>query len=141
MSSQNKSKYQAAQTSLDGYIRMTFEAFTKLDFTLRKSREDIDLNEDLRFEGIESSRAGYCEWEADAIRTVSVGWAWFDCPNGHRIIAPGGISTNVMLVGYRTKYDLGQGKTDEILRAWLAGEHWDIRPDHPSLVVANHLLS
>lgn len=113
-----------AQICLDGYIRMTFDAFAGLEFTLRKSWEDSTLNDDLRHEGIEARHAGYCEWETDATQAVSIGWAWFECPNGMLAIAPGGISTNVMLVTPRTGYDLGQMKTEELLQAWLSGESW-----------------
>jgi len=125
MSLPTSSKYEALQMSLDGYIRMTFDAFTKLEFTLRRSWEDEALHEDLRSEGIETSCAGYCEWGTDATRSVSIGWAWFGLPCGRLAVAPGGISTNVMLVTRRTRYDLGQSKTDELLQVWLASEPWD----------------
>lgn len=120
----NPSQSELREISLDGYIRMTFEAFARLEFNLRKSWEDTQLSRDLQFEGLDASCAGYCEWGTDAIRAVSIGWAWFDCPNGCRIIAPGGINSNVMLVAHRTKFDLGQAKTAEIIQAWLSTEHW-----------------
>ncbi len=121
------SKAKAAQVSRDGYIRMTFETFIGLEFTLRKSWKDVALYDDLRSEGFEVCHAGYCEWETETSQAVSIGWAWFECPNGRRAIAPGGISTNVMLVTAKSQYDLGQRKTDELLQAWLDGEHW--QPD------------
>lgn len=103
---------------------MTFEVFTKLRFIVRSSWEDLDLASELRCEGIETSCAGYCEWEAEATSTVSVGWAWFVCAKGRHTIAPGGISTNVMLVAHKTRYDLGDDRTAALLQGWLAGEHW-----------------
>jgi len=104
---------------------MTFEAFTALEFTIRKSWEDRTLNEDLRSEGIETSCAGYCEWGTDATLGVSIGWAWFGLPCGRRAVAPGGINTNVMLVTHKARYDLGQETTDKLLQAWLACEPWE----------------
>lgn len=129
-----------AKVCLDGYIRMTFEAFTKLEFTLRKSWKDSTLNDDLRHEGIEACQAGYCEWETDDTQAVSIGWAWFECPDGRLAIAPGGISTNVMLVTPKNSYDVGQAKTEALLQAWLSGEHWQPKEYMPPLAI-NRLSS
>jgi hypothetical protein len=120
----NPSTSKIVRVCLDGYVRMTFEVFTGLEFTLRKSWEDGTLTDDLRCEGIEARHAGYCEWQTDATQAVSMGWAWFERPDGRLAVAPGGISTNVMLVTPKTSYDLGQAKTEELLQAWLDGERW-----------------
>ena len=127
MKSQLQSKTQMVQTSFDGYIRMTFETFNQLKFIRQECWEDVSLGEELRQAGIEISCAGYCEWGTDSIHSVSIGWAWFDCPTGRRVIAPGGISTNVMFVASKSSYDLGQGKTGDLLQVWLSGQRWQIK--------------
>lgn len=117
------SNHACLEPSIDGYIRMTFEAFAELDFIQRWSWEDSGLSEDLILDGIEVLSAGYNEWATGGSCRVSVGWAWFDSPDGRRCIAPGGVSSNVMLVTPRC-YDLGSTKTGELLRAWVSTADW-----------------
>ncbi|WP_168170856.1 DUF4902 domain-containing protein [Rhodanobacter sp. C01] len=111
------------ENSLDGYIRLTFDAFSSLHFRRKLAWEDKDLQQDLIVEDVPASCAGYCEWATDGALPVSIGWAWFGVADGRRFIAPGGISSNVMLVT-QASYDLGTHRTDELLRAWLSGESW-----------------
>ncbi|OOG62060.1 hypothetical protein B0E46_13800 [Rhodanobacter sp. B04] len=111
--------------SLDGYIRLTFDALSSLNFQRKLAWEDPDLQQDLIVEDVPAFCAGYCEWATNDVLQVSIGWAWFGLANGRRFIAPGGISSNVMLVT-QTSYDLGMHRTDELLRAWLSGESWQI---------------
>ena len=129
MRSQPRIASQAAQISLDGYIRMTFEVFSRLNFIRKLSWEDHRLCEDLILEGIQASCAGYCEWATNETHHVSIGWAWFDLPDGRRFIAPGGISSNVMLITQNC-YDLGMGRTSELLNAWLSSEQWQSQQHH-----------
>lgn len=112
-----------SKRSLDGYIRLTFEAFASLNFQRKLVWQDKDLQQELIVEDVPASCAGYCEWATESALQVSIGWAWFGVADGRRFIAPGGISSNVMLVT-QTRYDLGTHRTDELLRAWLSGESW-----------------
>jgi Domain of unknown function (DUF4902) len=111
------------QRSLDGYIRLTFDAFSRLHFQRKLAWEDEDLQQDLIVEDVPAFCAGYCEWATAGAHQVSIGWAWFGLADGRKFIAPGGINSNVMLVT-QTSYDLGMHRTDELLRAWLSGESW-----------------
>jgi len=111
------------QRSLDGYIRLTFDAFSSLNFQRKLVWEDKGLQQDLIVEDVPALCAGYCEWATEGALQVSIGWAWFGLADGRKLIAPGGISSNVMLVT-QTSYDLGMHRTDELLRAWLSGESW-----------------
>ena len=109
--------------SLDGYIRLTFDAFSRLNFHRKLAWEDEDLQQDLILEDVPACCAGYCEWATDGALQVSIGWAWFGVADGRKFIAPGAINSNIMLVT-QTSYDLGMHRTDELLRAWLSGESW-----------------
>ncbi|CAM0997197.1 DUF4902 domain-containing protein [Rhodanobacter sp. Root179] len=110
--------------SFDGYIRITFDAFSSLDFPQRLIWEDPALCEELVQDDIPAFNAGYCEWATEELPDqVSVGWAWFRSEDGHTLLAPGGISTNVMLVAAGF-HDLGFHKTHELLQSWLTGEQW-----------------
>jgi len=113
-----------AKRSLDGYIRITFDAFSSLNFQQKRAWEDKELREDLLVEDIPASCAGYCEWATDETpHQISVGWAWFSVADGRIFVAPGGISSNVMLVT-QTSFDLGMHRTNELLQTWLSGETW-----------------
>ncbi|MBB6241118.1 MULTISPECIES: DUF4902 domain-containing protein [unclassified Rhodanobacter] len=129
MSSQPRTTSQAAQVSLDGYIRMTFEVFSRLNFIRKLSWEDHNLIENLIPEGIQASCAGYCEWATSGTHHVSIGWAWFALPDGRQFMAPGGISSNVMLVT-QNRYDLGMERTSELLSTWLSTEQWQSQQHH-----------
>jgi len=110
--------------SLDGYIRITFDVFSSLNFQQKLAWEDEGLQQDLIVDDIPASCAGYCEWATEAASAqVSVGWAWFSLADGRTFVAPGGMSSNVMLVT-QAGYDLGMHKTNELLQAWLARETW-----------------
>lgn len=116
------------QFSFDGYIRLTFEAFTRLTFRHKLAWEDPELNRELRAEYLPARRAGYCEWDTGEEITVSVGWAWFAIADGKTFIAPGYVSSNLMLVTEKN-YDLGSLKTSDLLLAWLSSLNW--RPEQP----------
>ena len=122
-----------AKRSLDGYIRITFDAFSSLNFQQKRAWEDKELQEDLILEDIPASCAGYCEWATDETpHQISVGWAWFGLADGRIFVAPGGISSNVMLVT-PTSFDLGPHRTNELLQTWLSGESWHsngVSPGH-----------
>ena len=109
--------------SPDGYIRLTFEAFTQLAFTHRLAWEDPELRHELCAESFPAHRAGYCEWDTEGKRAVSIGWTWFSIADGSIFVAPGCVSSNVMLVTHNS-YDIGAFKTSELLRAWLSSTHW-----------------
>jgi hypothetical protein len=108
----------------DGYVRITFDALSQVVFSQRHAWEDESLREDLAHEDVPALRAGYCEWSAsDAARQISIGWAWFMSQTGRVLLAPGGMSTNLMLVSNGC-FDLGMHKTGELLHAWLSGITW-----------------
>jgi uncharacterized protein DUF4902 len=110
--------------SLDGYVRMTFDALSNLNFQRKLAWQDEGLQQDLIVDDIPASCAGYCEWATEeAPPQISIGWAWFSLADGRTFVAPGGMSSNVMLVT-QTGYDLGMHKTNELLHAWLARESW-----------------
>ncbi len=110
--------------SFDGYIRLTFDAFSNLEFRQKLAWEDEGLRDELIEENVPAFRAGFCEWATDEVSNpVSVGWAWFRLADNRTFLAPGGISSNVMFIA-QSGYDLGMRKTNELLRAWLTGEDW-----------------
>lgn len=112
--------------SFDGYIRITFDTFSSLDFRQKRAWEDEELRDELVEEDVPAFRAGYCEWATeDSPDPVSIGWAWFRLANGRTFLAPGGISSNVMLIAH-ANHDLGTCRTQELLHAWLTGENWDL---------------
>lgn len=113
----------APKSSLDGYIRLTFETFSNLNFQRKLAWADKDLQQELILDDIPAFCAGYCEWATDDTPPISIGWAWFEVADGRKFIAPGGISSNVMLITH-THYDLGMHKTNELLLGWLSGESW-----------------
>lgn len=112
--------------SFDGYIRITFDAFSSLDFRERRAWEDPELCDELVQEDVPAFHAGYCEWATERLPDqVSIGWAWFRSADGRTLLAPGGISSNVMFVagGF---HDLGPHRTHELLQSWLTGEPWQL---------------
>lgn len=114
------------KTSFDGYIRLTFDAFTRLTFRHKLAWEDFDLKDEFREELFPVCRAGYCEWATGESDAITVGWTWFADADGEIFIAPGHVNSNVMLVTPK-HYDLGASKTSELLRAWLSSHPW--RPE------------
>lgn len=110
-------------TSPDGYLRLTFDEFSKLRFRRKLAWEDDELKEELILEDVPAWRAGYCDWATDGIPAASVSWAWFATMDGRKWLAPGGVNSNVMLTTGK-HYDLGPCRTDEMLRTWLANERW-----------------
>ncbi len=130
--------------SNDGYIRMSFERFCALRFATRKTFFDEGLRRDLEAEDVPARVAGFCEWVDLSNRVpVSVEWAWFRADEqGAVMLAPGGISTNVMLTaGDR---DLGVARTNELMRGWLSKTDWqrdmDLLPDTTD-VPARHRMN
>lgn len=111
--------------SEDGYIRLSLASFLALRFDERIEWQDEDLRMDLGLEKIAAFRAGYCEWAcATKLMRVSVGWAWLEeSPPGGVVVAPGGISSNVMLVNPHGR-DLGARRTESLLRSWLSFLKW-----------------
>lgn len=110
--------------SPDGYVRLTFSQFIHLAFPHKLAWEDRTLREELLFDDIPASRAGYCEWATDNILAqVSIGWAWFCFPDERKLLVPGGISSNVMLLT-EAQYDMGPAETNELLRTWISNQHW-----------------
>lgn len=111
------------KTSIDGYIRLTFDAFTRLTFWNKLAWEDFDLKHEFCDEFFPVCRAGYCEWATGEGDAISVGWAWFAGSGKEIFIAPGHVNSNVMFVTPK-HYDLGASKTSELLRAWLSSHPW-----------------
>lgn len=111
------------QLSFDGYVRLTFDAFIRVTFGRKSSWEDSELASELRADDVPAAQAGYCEWSTQGRVVVSLGWAWFQSAQGPRFVAPGGVSSNVMLVT-PMHYDLGAQRTAVLLRSWLSGVNW-----------------
>jgi len=115
----------------DGYIRMTLLKLSELYFAQRTSITDDDLRNELRDQDVPAYQAGFCDWiSVGAATHVCIGWAWFTiCREGAVLLAPGGISTNVMLTAPDGR-DLGMAKTNELISAWLSSQSWqnEVRP-------------
>lgn len=111
------------KASFDGYIRLTFDTFTRLTFRHKLAWEDFDLKHEFRDDFFPVCRAGYCEWATGGSNAISVGWAWFAGSDMEMFIAPGHVNSNVMFVTPK-HYDLGASKTSELLRAWLSSHPW-----------------
>jgi len=130
--------------SEDGYIRLTFLQFCELQFSKRQAITDDDLREELLAQDVPAFSAGYCDWLDDSTPVqVSISWAWFlTAYDTSTFLAPGGLSCNVMLTSADGR-DLGQARTDELLRSWLSTRQWRIdlhfgsfdrcEPDQPSV--------
>jgi len=122
--------------SADGYVRLPLSSLMALSFTHRIAWRDDDLLNELREENVPALEAGYCEWVTADAHQVSLGWAWFTvCASGTTLLAPGGISSNVMLIDAKSR-DMGANQTDSLLRAWLASVEWqpvDVAPDSRGL--------
>ena len=111
-------------TSADGYVRLPLSSLMALSFTHRVAWLDNELLNELRAENVPALEAGYCEWNTADAQQVSLGWAWFTvCANGVTLLAPGGISSNVMLIDAKSR-DMGANQTESLLRAWLASLEW-----------------
>ena len=128
----NGASSQISIASADGYVRLPLSSLMALSFTRRVAWHDDDLLNELREENIPALEAGYCEWSTADAQQVSLGWAWFTvCAKGVTLLAPGGISSNVMLIDAKSR-DMGANQTDSLLRAWLASVEWQplrIAPD------------
>lgn len=115
---------------LDGYIRLTYQAFLDLRFEKRKAWEDEDLRMELVREGTSATRAGYCEWTAPREhppahepKLVSLGWTWVEgCGEAPTPIVDG-LHSNIMLLSDGS-YDLGMVETCRLLHRWLCDRPW-----------------
>ncbi|WP_158228862.1 DUF4902 domain-containing protein [Chitinimonas sp. BJB300] len=109
----------------DGLIRLTFADLCSTPIKQLMVWQDTDLLNELKDWGIKPSIAGFCEWVSETTAPqISIGWAWFLPSTTERpILAPGGVSSNVML-RTQTGYDLGSQKTAELLLAWVTGLEW-----------------
>ncbi|MDR3443925.1 hypothetical protein DyAD56_11035 [Dyella sp. AD56] len=108
----------------DGYQRLTFQDLQLLKFKDLMAFEDPTLCSQLNAEGIAASIAGFCEKLAlhgDA--QVSIGWAWFCIKDCNKWLAPGGVSSNIMLVD-ASGYDLGVKPTSDVLSDWISSQAW-----------------
>lgn len=123
MTSQSTSCAAPRACFFDGYVRLTFDAFTRLTFRHKFTWKDSELGRELRNEYFPACCAGYCEWNTGGRIAISVGWAWFSTENGKMFMAPGYANSNLMFVTPKN-YDLGAFKTSELLRAWLSGCRW-----------------
>ena len=110
----------------DGYVRLTFPQLCRLKFDKRQMFIDEELLQELLDQNIPALDAGYCDWLDDSTSVqISVGWAWFTIRrNPSRVLAPGGVSSNVMLMSADGS-DLGTNRTDELLQAWLSARAWE----------------
>jgi hypothetical protein len=109
----------------DHFIRMSYKEFSNVTFYQYMAWLDTDLLEELNSLGIEAISAGFCEWASITnCPTISIGWTWFrQSSMGFPFLAPGGISTNLML-RCATGYDLGPRATEELLISWLSRQNW-----------------
>lgn len=109
----------------DGYVRITFAEFCALSMRRHMVWQDVDLRTELCEQGIEAVAAGYCEWVSLHYRPqVSLGWAWFkSAPGSSVMLAPGGISANIMLCTDNGQ-DLGTQHTADLLLGWLSSQSW-----------------
>lgn len=132
MSSLPPSQALLLSRSFDGYIRLTFDVFSRLDFRQRRAWEDSQLCHELLQEDVPAFHAGYCEWATETLPDqVSIGWAWFRSADGRTRLAPGGVSGNVMFVA-GGRHDLGADKTHQLLQSWLTGEAWQLSAAQPA---------
>jgi hypothetical protein len=114
----------------DGYVRLSFDELLQLDFNQKSIWEDQGLLEDLVEEDVHASKAGYCEWATRLDgQNISIGWAWFEARDSRVCLAPGGLSSNLMLITPK-RYDLGMQKTFALLQSWLEGVDWRPRLVH-----------
>jgi len=118
------------KVSEDGYVRMSLQRLCELPFVAQQVFVDEDMLKDLQHQDVPAVRAGFCEWADTTLGVnISIGWAWFSptqVADLNVMLAPGGISTNVMLTAADGR-DVGRTKTNELLVAWLTGRDW--RPE------------
>jgi hypothetical protein len=110
--------------SFDGYVRLSFDELLKVDFNQKSYWEDRSLIDDLAEEHLRASNAGYCEWAGrHSGQNISIGWAWFETEKAQICLAPGGLSSNLMLMSSKY-YDVGMQTTSTLLLSWLDGIDW-----------------
>lgn len=107
----------------DQLIRLSYAELSSLVFQPSLAWVDTCLTAELKEIGLPVAYAGYSEWESHGFAPkLSIGWAWFKASfSGKVLIAPGGISCNIMLRSSRG-YDLGAHTTQELILLWLSGQ-------------------
>jgi Domain of unknown function (DUF4902) len=132
-SSKNYAEVRGAYSG-DGYVRLTFPQLCRLKFDKRQMFTDEELLQELLDQNIPALDAGYCDWlDVSTSVQISVGWAWFTIrKNPSRVLAPGGVSSNVMLTSADGS-DLGTNRTDELLQAWLSARAWESDGRSPNI--------
>ncbi|MBL8509791.1 DUF4902 domain-containing protein [Chitinimonas sp. JJ19] len=111
----------------DGLIRLTYTELRCVRIHLNMAWSDMDLLSELLQQGVQATDAGYCEYVSDARKPcISLGWAWYLYdPSGGIMLAPGGISSNVML-RCEAGYDLGAIQTGRLLESWINEYDWQV---------------
>lgn len=115
----------------DGYLRLTYTAFLRLQFRPHMVWPDASLLEELAHaqEDLRILSAGHCEWVASLERSpsicrlASVGWAWMETQENRLLVAPGGVQSNLRLLS-DDNMDLGSRTTQLLLAEWLDEAAW-----------------
>ncbi|MNG03718.1 hypothetical protein D3C84_868090 [compost metagenome] len=105
----------------DQLVRLSYAELSGLSFQPSLAWVDTSLTVELKELGLPVAYAGYSEWECQGfVPKLSIGWSWFkETFSGKALIAPGGISCNIMLRSPRG-YDLGADITQQLLLTWLS---------------------
>ncbi len=105
----------------DQLVRLSYPELIGLSFQPCLAWIDTSLTAELKEFGLPVAYAGYSEWECqDSAPKLSISWNWFkEAFSGKVLIAPGGISCNMMLRSPRG-YDLGSDMTQQLLFIWIS---------------------
>ncbi|WP_397458441.1 DUF4902 domain-containing protein [Pseudomonas asplenii] len=105
----------------DQLVRLSYPELIDLSFQPYLAWIDTSLTAELKEFGLPVAYAGYSEWECqDSAPKLSISWNWFkEAFSGKVLIAPGGISCNIMLRTPRG-YDLGPDMTQQLLLVWIS---------------------
>ncbi|MDD4914190.1 MAG: DUF4902 domain-containing protein [Methylococcales bacterium] len=110
----------------DGYIRLTFEEFRRIDLVHLISGLDEDGHEQVLDAAIQTNITGYTEWVSNTMPAISIGWDWtIKITQGFggvyiRVAEPRG---NVMLVDSHGQ-DFGPGKSATLIETVIDEIAW-----------------
>lgn len=111
--------------SRDGYIRLTFESFQRVEMIHLFSGMDEDRPIAMGTGASSHPITGYTEWVSRGTPAISIGWDWelTGAQGKAQLIQTGTPGSNMMLMDQHG-YDLGMQKTRQLIVAWLSTFAW-----------------
>ena len=109
-----------AVLSVDGYVRITFEAFQKTEISHLFSGIDEDRPSNNGVGANYSAITGYTEWVSNSSPAITIGWDWtMTRGEANASLVHAGIpGSNLMFLDQHNQ-DLGPETTRQMLSDWL----------------------